>query len=119
MREVEIKLKVKLDESNVPQEIHWVSDDPPSKGNYASTKGFFLSLFDEKSLETLKIDLWTAKMELGEMNRLCYYALKGMSNSYYNATKNEKHANDIARFTQYFGEETGVLIKAPESPKET
>ena len=112
MKEVEITLKVKLDDSNVPQEIHWASDDPPSKGEFAATKGFFLSLFDEKSLETLKIDLWTAKLEIGEMNRLCYYTLKGMADSYFNATKNEKHANDLARFSQYFGEETGVLKKS-------
>lgn len=118
MKEVEIKLKVKLDDNNVPQEIQWASDDPPSKGTFASTKGFFLSLFDEKSLETLKIDLWTAKLEVGEMNRLCYYALKGMADSYYNATKNEQHANDLARFSQYFGEETGVLKKKDPSSEQ-
>ncbi len=117
MKEVEIKLKVTLDDTNVPQSIDWVSDDPPSKGSPAGAKGFFLSLFDEKSLETLKIDLWTSKLEIGEMNRLCYYSLKGMADSYFNATKDKDHSNDLARFAQYFGEETGVLKKEPESPK--
>ena len=46
------------------------------------------------------------------MNRLCYYTLKGMADSYFNATKNDQLANDIARFAQYFGEEAGVISKS-------
>lgn len=111
MKEVDITLSVKLNDENVPEEITWKSDDPPSKGELTTAKGFFLSLFDENSLETLKIDLWTKKLEVGEMNRLCYYSIKGMADSYFNATKNQQMSNDLARFAQYFGEETGVISK--------
>ncbi len=118
MKKVDITLSIKLNEENVPEEITWKSDDPPSKGVEATAKGFFLSLFDEKSLETLKIDLWNKKLEIGEMNRLCYYSLKGMADSYYNATKNQGMSNDLGRFAQYFGEETGVLKKDNKSSSE-
>ena len=47
MKEVEIKLSITLDDDNVPVDMTWVSDDPPSNGKEATTKAFFLSLFDK------------------------------------------------------------------------
>jgi len=114
MRKVEIKIDVELDDENVPQSIQWSSDDPPSKGKKADAKAFFLSVFDTETLETLKIDLWTPKFEVGEINRLMYYSFRSMSESYHRATKNAELANDMARFAQYFGEEVGILQKPEE-----
>lgn len=111
-REVNINLKVVLNESNTPEHITWASDDPPSNGNYSDAKAFFLSIFDEKQLETLQIDLWSQKFEVGEMNRMVYYTIKGMADSYFRATKNTEVSNDLARFAQYIGEELGVIKKA-------
>jgi gliding motility-associated protein GldC len=113
MKKVKIELNVQLGDDNIPEKIEWVSDDGPSKGELQGAKGFLLSLFDEKSLETMKIDLWTKKMEIGEMNRLCYYTFKGMAESFHNATKNADLANDMARFAQYFGEQSGVIKALP------
>jgi gliding motility-associated protein GldC len=109
MREVELKIRVRLDEDNLPSEITWQSQDPPSNGDELEAKAFFLSIFDKESLETLKIDLWVKKFEIGEMNRMTYYTLKSLADSYYKATNNTSLANDFGRFTQYFGEETGLL----------
>ena len=111
MRKVNIRISVELDEQNVPHSINWASDDPPSNGKESAAKAFFLSIFDEKELETLKIDLWNQKFEVGEINRMTYYTLKGMADTYYKATNNAEMANDIARFAQYFGEELGIVQK--------
>lgn len=111
MKKVEISLEVTLDEDNIPKEITWKSDDPPSEGHPAEAKAFFLSLFDKKDLQTLKIDLWTKEFEIGEMNRMSYYTLKSLADSYYKATNNADLANDFARFAQYFGEEVGIVKK--------
>ena len=113
-RKVLIDLEISLDENNVPSQITWKSDDPPSNGKPALAKAFFLSIFDESNLETLKIDLWTNKLELGEMDRMMYYTLKGLADSYNKATKKPQLANDIARFAQYFGEESGIIKKDPQ-----
>lgn len=108
MRDVEIKIKVQLDKQIV-KKIEWSSDDPPSEGESLESKGFLLSFLDKDSLDTFRMDLWTDKMQVGEMDRLMYYTFKGLGQSFYNATKNEKMANDIARFAQYFGEEQGII----------
>ena len=109
MRKVNIVLEVSIDDDKGVERIMWKSDDPPSNGKFSEAKAFFLSLFDRESLDTMKIDLWTSKMEVGEMNRLTYYALKSLADTYYKSTKDPKMANDIARFCQYFGEETKVV----------
>lgn len=118
MKKVKISLNIELGEDNVPEKIQWTSEDAPANGEWQDAKGFFLSLFDEKSLETMKIDLWTKKMEIGEMNRLCYYTFKGIAESFHNATKNADLANDIARFAQYFGEQSGVVQAVPSDNQE-
>lgn len=118
-KKVSITLSVELDEKNVPKKIEWKSDDPPSNGEWAESKAFLLSLFDKESLETLRIDLWSSKLEVGEMNRLCYYTFKGLADTYHNATKNQQLARDVARFAQYFGEESGVLKRSIESDPNT
>jgi gliding motility-associated protein GldC len=108
MREVNINIKVLLDDKTV-KKIEWTSDDPPSDGEVLESKAFILSFFDKQSLDTFRMDLWTDKMQIGEMDRLFYFTFKGLSESFFHATKNEKMANDMARFAQYFGEEQGIL----------
>jgi len=112
MKKVDINIEVSLNEQNVPQELKWKSDDPPSSGKYAEAKAFFLSIFDANQLETLKIDLWTEKFEVGEINRMMFYTLKGLADSYHKATGNQEMSNDMARFAQYFGEELGLIKKS-------
>ncbi len=109
MKKVKIVLEVTLDKHQGVENIRWKSDDPPSAGKFEDAKGFFLSLFDKAQLETMKIDLWIKTMEIGEMDRMVYYTLKSLAETYYKATKNNKLANDIARFSQYFGEEAGIV----------
>ena len=114
MKTKDLTLSIQLDDKKIPKNITWKSDDPPSNDVEQDAKAFFLSILDKKSLETLKIDLWTKDLQIGEMNRMVYYSLKAMADTYYNGTKNTNLANDMARFAQYFGEESGVLQK-PES----
>ena len=111
MNHKELTLSISLDEKKIPKKITWKSDDAPSNNQEQEAKAFFLSLIDKETLETLKIDLWTGDLQIGEMNRLVYYSLKAMADTYFNGTKNSDLANDLARFAQYFGEESGVLIK--------
>lgn len=68
-----------------------------------------LSLFDKDHLDTLKIDLWTKKMEVQEMDRFFFQTLRGMADSYFKATQNKDMANQMQQFAHYFGEQTGII----------
>lgn len=111
MKKVDIKLSITLDDNNVPTQITWVSDDPPSNGKEALAKAFFLSIFDKNQLETLQINLWDKGFEVGEMHRMTYHTLRGLADTYYRSTNDAKLSNDMARFAQYMGEELGIVPK--------
>jgi gliding motility-associated protein GldC len=109
----EIRIRVGLDESNVPAHLEWDADDLPD-GNAKACKGVLVSLFDAEQKDTLKIDLWTKSMQVVEMDRFMYQTLRGLADTYFKATQNKELAVDMQRFVHYFGEKTGAIPKPPE-----
>jgi len=112
MKKEKITLGVQLDETKVPAKLTWSSTDSPNPNHGEEAKAFLLSIFSKDQLDTLKIDLWTKEMQVTEMNTFFYNTLKGLADTYKNATNNTELANQIARFAQFFGEETDVLPKS-------
>jgi len=110
-KRTKIELSIGLNKTNVPIEIEWKSDDNPKGDDIQSSKAMLLSLFDRKTLETLKIDLWTHDMQVMEMDRFFYQTFRGLADTYYRATQNRELAVEIQKFVQYFGEKTEVIPK--------
>ena len=106
-----ISLEVTLDENKIPSAIHWLADDGPDSGSKQEVKAFLLSLYDGIAGETLKIDLWTKDMQVHEMNRMVYFTLKSLADTYSRATENKALATDIRRFSDYFAEKAQLEIK--------
>lgn len=107
----EIKIRIGLDEKNVPEQIKWRSSDGPQAGKTQEAKAMLLSLFDKDHLDTFKIDLWTKDMQVMEMDRFFFQTLRALADTYYKATQNAKLATDMQRFVHYFGEQTEILKK--------
>ena len=72
-----------------------------------------LAFFDRETKDTLKIDLWTKDMEVGEMDRFVFQTLQSLSETYQRATSNAQLADALKQFSRYFGEEV-ELIKRSE-----
>jgi len=104
-----ITIEVGLNDQNVPTKMTWTADD--GKQVPQACKAMLLSLFDEENKDTLKIDLWTTEMQVGEMDRMFFNTLRSLSETYYNATKNERLANQMRQFAEFFGEETNIIPK--------
>ena len=103
-----ITVIVGLDEKNVPIKMEWKADEGAPIPQVC--KAMLLSLFDEESKDTLRIDLWTKEMQVIEMDRFFFQTLRGMADTYFKATQNAQLATDFQRFVQYFGEKTEILI---------
>lgn len=103
-----ISLEIGLDQDSVPTQIRWKSDDKP-ENDWTEAKAFLLSIFDKEYRDTLKIDLWTKEFQIDEMDRMMYYTLKGLADSYIKATQNKQLANEMQQFIQHFGEKTQIL----------
>lgn len=105
----QLRITVNLDEKNVPTSIDWDADDRPQGSKPVPCKAMLLSLFERETLDTMKIDLWTADMQVNEMDRFFFQTLRALADTYFKATQNRELAVDMQRFVQFFGEKTEIL----------
>lgn len=103
----EIKLKIELDENRVPESLAWTARDGGI--NNEAAKAFLLSVWDSKTQETLRIDLWTKDMPVDEMKKFFHQTLTAMSDTFERATNDEKMAATMRDFCDYFAEKMELL----------
>jgi gliding motility-associated protein GldC len=72
------------------------------------TKAAFLSIWDDKTQETLRIDLWTKEMPVDEMKKFFHQILVGMSDTFYRATDDKEMTETMKDFCSYFAEKMDI-----------
>jgi len=82
----EIKIEIGLDEKQQPESIFWEADS-------------------DKGVQRR----WTTKLQVAEMDRLMFHTLRALSDTYYNATKNEELSNQMRSFVDHFGKSTKII----------
>jgi gliding motility-associated protein GldC len=97
-----ITLMVGLDENRVPEELKWSAEDGGIVNEEA--KAMFLSVWDSKNQESLKIDLWTKDMPVDEMKVFFHQTLLAMSDTFMKATQDDKMTTTMKDFCDYFAE---------------
>ncbi len=98
----EIKFFVELDENKVPEKLSWTAQDGGVQAEDA--KAIMLSIWDSKTQESLRIDLWTKDMPVDEMKLFFHQTLVAMSDTFKRATDDEKMADTMKDFCDYFAE---------------
>ena len=98
----EIKFNIELDENRVPEKLSWTAKDGGIDAEQA--KAIMLSVWDSKAQETLRIDLWTKDMPVDEMKKFFHQTLVAMSDTFHRATGDEKMADTMKDFCDYFAE---------------
>ncbi len=104
-----IKIEIELNENKIPKNIKWLGSD----GKEQDAKGMLLSFLDRNSKDTMKLDLWTEDLQVGEMDQLIYFTLRSLADTYISATGNKELAEQMQQFAQHFGLATEILN--PES----
>lgn len=97
-----IELTVELDENRIPEKLNWTAQDGGI--NNEEAKAMMLSVWDAKTQETLRIDLWTKEMPVDEMKVFFHQTLVAMSNTFNRATQDEKMTATMKDFCDYFAE---------------
>jgi gliding motility-associated protein GldC len=98
----EIKFVVELDQNRVPEKLLWSAQDGGI--NQEEAKAMMLSVWDSKAQETLRIDLWTKDMPVDEMKLFFHQTLVAMTDTFQRATNDEKMADTMKDFCDYFAE---------------
>lgn len=107
MKKSEIKISVALDDNHVPEKLSWTAKDGGIENETA--KAILLSVWDSKAQETLRIDLWTKDMPVDEMKKFFHQTLVAMTDTFQRATGDEKMADTMKDFCDYFGEKMNLL----------
>ena len=103
MRTSEIRLKIELDDKNVPEKIFWVADEGPSTG-LEEAKAVNLSLWDTNKKETLAINLWAKDMAVHEMKRFYIDIIGGMAQTIRQSTDDEVMSAELELVCQRLAE---------------
>jgi gliding motility-associated protein GldC len=104
----EIKFNVELDENRVPEKLSWTAQDGGVELEEA--KAIMLSIWDSKAQETLRIDLWTKDMPVDEMKLFFHQTFVAMTDTFQRATADEKMADTMKDFCDYFAEKLELKI---------
>jgi gliding motility-associated protein GldC len=97
----QINIQVELDADKMPETIHWSAPDGGVDAPQES-KAILLGLWDGQEKSALRIDLWTKKMMVDEMNDFFYQTFFGMADTYVRATKNAALAEELKTFAKEF-----------------
>ena len=104
-----IELNVELDENRVPEKLHWTAQDGGITNEEA--KAMMLAVWDSKTQEALRIDLWTKDMPVDEMKVFFHQTLIAMSDTFYRATQDDKMSATMKDFCDYFAEKLELKKK--------
>lgn len=97
----DINIQIELDEDKMPELIQWNAPDGGVDG-LQEAKGMLLGLWDGQEKSALRIDLWTKRMMVDEMNDFYYQTLFGMADTYTRATNNKELAEELRTFAKDF-----------------
>jgi len=97
-----VVFEVGLDENRVPENIKWSADDAEISNEKA--EAMMISVWNDERKETLRMDLWTKEMKLKEMQVFFYQSLKSMADVYRRASGDDKMADTMLDFVDYFHE---------------
>jgi gliding motility-associated protein GldC len=109
MRTSEIKLAVRMNSEGI-QGIEWEADEAPEPGKQQA-KAMILALWDPKTRNSLRIDLWTQDMSVDDMNDFFFQTLLSMADTYKSATNNKDLMADIKIFAREFAEKASKVAK--------
>jgi len=103
----EIKVQIELDDNRVPEKLMWSAKDGGVELEEA--KAIMLSIWDSKAKESMRIDLWTKDMPVDEMKIFFHQTLVAMSETFKRATDDEKMADTMKDFCDYFAEKLDLV----------
>ncbi len=106
MKKSEIIIQIELDEQNIPEKIKWSAEDGGVK--LQETKATLISVWDDKKMEALRVDLWTKDMSMDHMKRFFHQIILSLANTYEKATNEKNIANNISDFAEQFAKDTKI-----------
>jgi gliding motility-associated protein GldC len=101
-RTSEIRLAVTSGADGVT-DIAWVADDAPEPGTQVA-EAMILALWDADRRNAMRIDLWTPRLTVDDMNDFVYQTLLSLADTYRTATGNDDLMVEMKGYARSFAE---------------
>ncbi|MCQ4035350.1 gliding motility protein GldC [Kaistella montana] len=108
MKKTQITIDVELDENHVPEKMMWHAQDGGIEKE--ETKATMISVWDDKKMEALRIDLWTKEMPVDQMKMFLHQILISMSHTYQRATGEEDVAAWMEEMAEEFAQKSAIKM---------
>ncbi|MBM3171139.1 MAG: gliding motility protein GldC [Bacteroidetes bacterium] len=95
--ESEIRLKVGLDAHRNPIKLSWTAEEGGIEPD-REVKAFFLTAWDKKENNSMRMDLWTTDFMVEEMQTLIFQHLMSLADVVDRSTGDEKSAESLRSF---------------------
>ena len=102
-----LKFEVELDENNLPNSIKMLEEK--ASNSSIDLKALMISAWDAKRKETLRVDIWTKDMPVNDMFIMYHQNMMGMATSLEKSTGQNKLANALRDYCDFFAKETKIL----------
>jgi gliding motility-associated protein GldC len=99
----EIRVAVTTDEQRSVTDLRWQADDAPEAGVH-SAEAMILALWDAEHRNAMRIDLWTPRLTVDDMNDFVYQTLLSLADTYRRATNDDDLMVEIKAFARAFAE---------------
>jgi gliding motility-associated protein GldC len=99
MKKSTINLTIELDDQNIPDKLFWDATDKPGNGP-SPTQSIGLSIWDNDTKETLRIDLYAKETPVDVMKLMTIDTIAAMSQNILKATGDEKMASEMSAFCE-------------------
>ncbi len=101
MHKSTINIEIALDEDKMPENIAWNAPDGGME-QLQDAKALLFGVWDGNEKSALRIDLWTKKMMVDEMNDFFFQTFFGMADTFTRATNNAELSKEIKEFAKKF-----------------
>ena len=108
MRKTQITIDIELDENHVPETMTWNAEDGGIEAQ--ETKATMISVWDDKTMEALRIDLWTKYMPVDQMKMFLHQILVSLANTYERATGEEDVAKWMEEMAEQFAAKSAIKM---------
>ena len=102
-----LKFEVELDENNLPISIKMLEEK--ASNSSIDLKALMIAGWDAKRKETLRVDIWTKDMPVNDMFIMYHQNMMGMATSLEKSTGQNKLANALRDYCDFFAKETKIL----------
>lgn len=108
-----ININVVLDNEKMPEHIEWHASGTSEEPTPA--KAMFLSLWDGQEKTAMRIDLWTKRMMVDEMNDFFFQTMMTLADTFTRATRNEALATEFKEFARNFKKKADQALMDDEA----